>query len=422
MHKERTGTVLMSIFKKGNAIVGQSGGPTSAINATLAGVISGCLSNSAVDKIYGMRNGIEGFLREDFLDMREYFKNNDDENLTLLASTPASALGSCRKKIKDNETCEKVFEILKKYEIRYFFYIGGNDSMDAVKRLSEYAKAHPDTYEVNFIGVPKTIDNDLVLTDHTPGYGSAAKFVAVSMQEIMRDVAVYSMKAVTIVEIMGRDAGWLTAASGLTNHLCGTGPALIYLPECGFDEDTFLSDVSKKLDENNYVVVAVSEGIRHADGTYVGEGDNDSKTDAFGHKQLAGKGKFLEYLIKEKIGCKVRSVELNILQRCASHIASKCDIDESIEIGRAAVKHAVLGETGKMIAVKRAENSDGYCAEICAENVSEIANKVKRVPSEYINAQGNGITKACIDYMLPLINGEFPSTYEKGLPVHFVFD
>ncbi len=412
----------MAIFEKGNAVVGQSGGPTSAINATLAGVIKGCLSYVPVEKIYGMRNGIEGFLREDFIDIRKYFKDISDRNFELLASTPAAALGSCRKKIKEDETCKRIFEILEKYNIRYFFYIGGNDSMDAVKRLSEYAATHSGIFQVNFIGVPKTIDNDLVLTDHTPGYGSAAKYIAVSMQEIMRDVAVYTLKAVTIVEIMGRDAGWLTAASGLTNHICGTGPDLIYLPESNFDEEVFINDLSKLLIEKDYVVVAVSEGIRHADGTYVGESDMDLKTDAFGHKQLSGKGKFLEYLVKDKLGCKVRSVELNILQRCASHIASKCDIEESLKIGEAAVKFAVHGETGKMVAVKRTEANGHYGYEIVSENVSEIANKVKRVPNEYINAQGNGITDECIDYMLPLINGEYPSIYDNGIPVHFVFD
>lgn len=412
----------MAIFERGNAVVGQSGGPTCAINATLAGVIKGCLSYTPIEKIYGMKNGIEGFLKEDFIDLRKYFKDSTDNNLQLLASTPAAALGSCRKKIKNDEICGRIFEILEKYNIRYFFYIGGNDSMDAVKRLSEYASSHRGAFEVNFIGVPKTIDNDLVLTDHTPGYGSAAKYIAVSMQEIMRDVAVYTLKAVTIVEIMGRDAGWLTCAAGLTNHICGTGPELIYLPESCFDENEFIDDLSKLLVEKDYVVVAVSEGIRHADGTYVGESDMDTKTDAFGHKQLSGKGKFLEYLVKDKLGCKVRSVELNILQRCASHVASKCDIEESLKIGEAAVRFAVHGETGKMVSVKRTDVNGHYGYELCSENVSEIANKVKGVPAEYINEKGNGITDECIDYMLPLICGEYPSVYDNGIPVHFVFD
>ena len=411
----------MAIFEKGNAVIGQSGGPTCAINATLAGVIKGCLSNSAVDKIYGMKNGVEGLLREDFVDIREYFKGPRDKNLQLLASTPASALGSCRKKINDDETIANIFRILEKYEIRYFFYIGGNDSMDAVMKLSGYMKEHPEVYKVNFIGVPKTIDNDLVMTDHTPGYGSAAKYIAVSMQEIMRDVAVYTTKAVTIVEIMGRDAGWLTAASALSNHLCGTGPALIYLPEVAFDNDNFIKDVKAKLNESDYVVVAVSEGIRDKDGNYAAEAAMSGATDTFGHKYLAGTGKYLEELVRKEIGCKVRSVELNILQRCASHISSKTDIDESIRTGDAAVRFAVEGESGKMVVVRRIADSEEYAVETAVEDVKEIANKIKKMPKSFIDTKNNFVTDKCIEYMLPLIQGEYPSQFEDGHPVHFVF-
>ncbi|MBR3994011.1 MAG: 6-phosphofructokinase, partial [Clostridia bacterium] len=388
---------------------------------TLAGVIKGCLSNSAVDKIYGMKNGVEGLLREDFVDIREYFKGPRDKNLQLLASTPASALGSCRKKINDDETIANIFRILEKYEIRYFFYIGGNDSMDAVMKLSGYMKEHPEVYKVNFIGVPKTIDNDLVMTDHTPGYGSAAKYIAVSMQEIMRDVAVYTTKAVTIVEIMGRDAGWLTAASALSNHLCGTGPALIYLPEVAFDNDNFIKDVKAKLNESDYVVVAVSEGIRDKDGNYAAEAAMSGATDTFGHKYLAGTGKYLEELVRKEIGCKVRSVELNILQRCASHISSKTDIDESIRTGDAAVRFAVEGESGKMVVVRRIADSEEYAVETAVEDVKEIANKIKKMPKSFIDTKNNFVTDKCIEYMLPLIQGEYPSQFEDGLPVHFVF-
>ena len=411
----------MAIFEKGNAVIGQSGGPTCAINATLAGVIKGCLANEKIEKVYGMKNGVEGFLREDFIDIKDYFSGPRDKNLQLLASTPASALGSCRKKISDDETIAKIFEILEKYEIRYFFYIGGNDSMDAVMKLSTYAKEHEGIYEVNFIGVPKTIDNDLVLTDHTPGYGSAAKYIAVSMQEIMRDVAVYTTKAVTIVEFMGRDAGWLTAASALTNHLCGIGPELIYLPETAFSAKDFIKDVKAKLQESDFVVVAVSEGIRDKDGNYVAEAAMSGAVDTFGHKYLAGTGKYLENLVKDEIGCKVRSVELNILQRCASHISSKTDIEESIRIGDAAVRYAFAGETGKMIVVQRVADSDEYAVETATEDVSEIANKIKKMPKAFIDAKNKTVTQKCIDYMLPLIQGEYPSQYEDGLPVHFVF-
>lgn len=411
----------MAVFEKGNAVIGQSGGPTCAINATLSGVIKGCLANEAIDKIYGMKNGIEGFLREELIDINNYFKGPRDSNLQLLASTPASALGSCRKKISDDETIARIFEVLEKYNIRYFFYIGGNDSMDAVMKLSGYAKEHPDVYEVNFIGVPKTIDNDLVLTDHTPGYGSAAKYIAVSMQEIMRDVAVYTTKAVTIVEIMGRDAGWLTAAAALTNHLCGIGPELIYLPETTFSNEEFIADIKSKLEKSDYVVVAVSEGIRDKDGNYVAEAAMSGAVDTFGHKYLAGTGKYLENLVKAEIGCKVRSVELNILQRCASHISSKTDIDESIRIGEAAVRYAVAGETGKMIVVQRVADSDEYVVETATEDVSAIANKIKKIPKTFIDVKNRTVTQKCIDYMLPLIQGEYPSQYEDGLPVHFVF-
>ncbi len=410
----------MAFFEKGNAIVGQSGGPTSAINATLAGVIKGCFANGSIEKIYGMCNGTEGLLEENLIDIKDYFNGARDKNLDLLASTPAAALGSCRQRM-DDEACEKIFSILEKYDIRYFFYIGGNDSMDTVLKLATYADAHPDIHQANFIGIPKTIDNDLMLTDHTPGYGSAAKYIAVSMQEIMRDVSVYKTKAVTIVEIMGRDAGWLTASSALTNHLCGMGPDLIYLPETPFSESDFISDVNAKLENSDFVVVAVSEGIRNEVGNYVGESAMNGISDTFGHKYLAGTGKYLENLIRTEIGCKVRSVELNILQRCASHIASKTDIEESIRIGEAAVRHAVLGETGKMAVLQRVADIDEYACEIAVENIENIANKIKKMPKAFIDVENRTVTQKCIDYMLPLIQGEYPSQYEDGIPIHFVF-
>lgn len=411
----------MAVFEKGNAIIGQSGGPTCAINATLAGVISGCLASEKIEKVYGMKNGIEGLLKEDLININEYFYGPKDKNLELLSSTPGCALGSCRRKISSDEDIEGILAVLKKYGIRYFFYIGGNDSMDAVSKLTSHANARPDAYQVNFIGIPKTIDNDLVLTDHTPGFGSAAKYIAVSMQEIMRDVAVYTTKAVTIVEIMGRDAGWLTAASALTTHLCGTGPDLIYLPEVAFDREKFLLDLKAKLEENNFVVVAVSEGIRDADGNYVAEDAMSGAIDSFGHKYLAGTGKYLEQLVREKIGCKVRSVEINILQRCASHMASRTDIEESLRIGNAAVRHAVLGATGKMAVLKRVPDSNEYVCEIDVDDVTQIANKIKKVPKTFIDIENSTVNEKCIDYILPLIQGEYPSKFEDGLPIHFVF-
>ena len=411
-------------FEKANAVVGQSGGPTAAINATLAGVIKGCLESEKIDKVYGMRNGVEGLFSENLLELNSYFEKRMS-HLDLLAATPAAALGSCRKKIKSDEEIEAVYKILEKYDIRYFFYIGGNDSMDTVKMMSEYAERNKDKgiYDVKFIGIPKTIDNDLPVTDHTPGYGSAAKFVAATMQEILRDCAVYTKKAVTIVEIMGRDAGWLTASSALAKYLTGAGPDLIYLPERVFDEEAFIKDVNKKLQnpDKPYVVVAISEGIKLADGTYVGEKKTGNYDDPFGHKMLAGAGKVLEALVTEKIGCKCRSVELNVLQRCASHIASKCDIDESRRIGETGVKYALKGETGKMVCFRRLKTDGVYRTEIFCEKAENVANMVKSVPQNFITPDGTGVTDKCIDYMLPLIAGENPVIYEDGLPVHFEF-
>lgn len=406
-----------------NAIIGQSGGPTAAINATLAGVISQCLEEKKIDNVYGMKNGIEGLEKKELILLNGYFKNSP-MSLELLCSTPAAALGSCRKKVSSEEQIENLYKVFDEYDIGYFFYIGGNDSMDTIKALSEYAESNKGKVrDVRFIGVPKTIDNDLCLTDHTPGFGSAAKYIACSIQEIVRDCAVYKTKAVTIVEIMGRDAGWLTAASAIPNEICSAGPDLIYLPECDFSEEDFLNDINRLFEtkESPYVIVAVSEGIRNSEGKYVAEAAMSGVSDAFGHKYLSGTGKYLENLVRDKIGCKVRSVELNILQRCASHISSKCDIDESVEIGKAAVKKAISGESGKMIAFRRVKKSKEYQVKFFAEDVKEIANKIKKVPASYINEAKNGVTKECVDYILPLIQGEAKVFYEDGIPVHFEF-
>ncbi len=411
----------MSILR-GNAVVGQSGGPTAAINATLAGVVRGALSakkEGIIDTLYGMRNGIEGFLAENFIDLTEFFK--DESRIDTLAVTPAAALGSCRKKMKDPETDPETYarllEIFKKHNIRYFFYIGGNDSMDTVLKLSRYAAGHD--YEMRVVGVPKTVDNDLAATDHTPGFGSAAKYVATTLKEILRDVSVYTVKAVTIVEIMGRDAGWLTASAALPAMSGGMGPDLIYLPERAFDIDEFIASVKAKMEEHPAVLVAISEGIKLANGKYVGEGIDDGRVDAFGHKQLSGAGKSLELLLKDKLGCKVRSIELNLPQRCAGHLLSKTDIDESVEIGRAAVRFAAEGKTGIMITVTRLPGED-YAVEVGYADISGIANAVRHVPDGYINERGDGITDAGVAYLLPLIQGEVELEYENGLPKHIV--
>lgn len=402
----------------GNAVVGQSGGPTAAINATLAGVIRGVLENvgdGSIKTLYGMRNGVEGLLEERLINLNEAFA--DEARITALEHTPAAALGSCRKKLpkpgENDAVYEKLLAIFKKYDIRYFFYIGGNDSMDTVAKLSAYTKEND--YEMCIMGVPKTIDNDLVVTDHTPGFGSAAKYIAVTMQEIIRDCAVYTVPAVTIVEIMGRDAGWLTASAGVGLAAGGVVPDLVYLPERNFDKDEFFADVRAALSRHPNVVIAVSEGIHFADGTYVCEGFGVASTDAFGHKQLSGTGKALEYAVKQEIGCKVRSVELNISQRCAAHLASATDIAESVIVGRSAVKAASEGVTREMMVIVR-DSTEPYRVHVEHSDVSKIANQIKAVPAEFINARGNHITEACARYLLPLIAGEAMPAYRQGLP------
>lgn len=404
----------------GNAVVGQSGGPTAAINATLAGVIRGVKENvhgGCIKTLYGMRNGVEGLLQERLVDLTEFFA--DDKKITTLENTPAAALGSCRKKLpdpdKDAEVFEQLLSIFKKYDIRYFFYIGGNDSMDTVAKLSAYTKGHD--YEMRIIGVPKTIDNDLVVTDHTPGFGSAAKYIATTMQEIIRDCAVYTTKAVTIVEIMGRDAGWLTAAAAIGRAVSGYGPDLVYLPETNFSMEEFFEDLRTIMNDHPNIVVAVSEGIHFADGTYVCEGTSSGAVDVFGHKALSGTAKALELAVKAELGCKVRSIELNLPQRCAAHLASKTDIDESVCVGREAVRAASEGVTRQMMTIERVSTKP-YKTVVSHSDVSEIANKIKSVDAKFINERGNNVTDECVDYLLPLIVGETAPDYDRGIPVH----
>ncbi len=406
----------------GNAIVGQSGGPTAAINATLSGVIRGAFKareKGLIDRLYGMRNGIEGLLSEQLVDLTERFSDTDE--LTTLEHTPSAALGSCRRKLgsieADEPTFRRVIEVLKKYNVHYFFYIGGNDSMDTVLKLSQYAEAG--NYPLRVVGIPKTIDNDLVLTDHTPGFGSAAKFVATSVKEILRDISVYTMRAVTIVEIMGRDAGWLTAASSLTSVSGGMAPDLIYLPEVAFDAERFVSDIYRAFETHPAVLVAVSEGIKFSDGTYVGANNAGRKTDVFGHVPLSGAGRVLESIVKERIGCKARSIELSLTQRCAAHIASKTDLDEAVMVGRGAVFAAIDGKSGVMMTINRVQDAP-YSVYIDSADISQIANAVKRVPAEFINLGGNGISTEGIEYLRPLILGEPEIEYENGLPKHVI--
>ncbi len=407
----------------GNAVVGQSGGPTVAINATLAGVIRGVknFGSEKIGTLYGMRNGVEGLMQERLIDLSAYF--DTEEKLSLLEHTPAAALGSCRKKLpnvgEDDSFYEAMISIFRKYQIRYFFYIGGNDSMDTVAKLADYTRKHD--YEMIVLGVPKTIDNDLIGTDHTPGFGSAAKYIAVTTQEIIRDCSVYQIPAVTIIEIMGRDAGWLTASSAIGRVVNGIEPDLVYLPERAFDLNTFFDDVRAALKRHPNVVIAVSEGIRFANGHYVGEGTQNGAVDAFGHSYLAGAGKALELAVKQEIGCKVRSVELNLPQRCAAHLASATDLKESVETGKAAVDAALHGINCCMITLQRS-SEEPYCIEYIPKNVSAIANQIRYVEDAYINACGNHVTDACCNYLLPLIQGEVSVAYSNGLPLHLIFD
>ena len=396
-----------------NLLVAQSGGPTAAINATVAGVVSCAVLSGKVDHIYGAVIGIEGGLAEKFLDLGK--KLDSAEKISLLMQTPAAALGSCRYKLGDpkenTEEFEEILRIFRRHEIRYFIYIGGNDSMDTVLKLSDYAKKI--NSDVKIIGIPKTIDNDLCMTDHTPGFGSAAKYIASSMLEIAHDTFIYAVKSVTIVEIMGRDAGWLTAASALARNEYNTAPQFIYLPEVDFDKDKFVADIKEALTHTNNVIVAVSEGIHDADGSYITS--SNASCDQFGHQQLSGAGKALEFIVKENIGVNVRSVEVNVLQRCASHLASLTDIEESFALGKKGVTIAAEGVTASMVCLKRISN-DPYQVEYTYSAIKDIANEAKSVPREWINDAGNDVKPELIEYLKPLIQGETAVAYKNGLP------
>lgn len=396
-----------------NCIVAQSGGPTVAINASLAGVIQGVFDQPDYDRIYGSLNGITGILEERFLDLTEDFQKK--EKLDLLKVSPAMYLGSCRYKLPKPEEdiipYETIFKVFEKLNIGAFFYIGGNDSMDTVDKLSAYAASIQSP--IRIIGIPKTIDNDLCITDHTPGFGSAAKYVASSLLEIFHDTVIYPVKSVTIVEIMGRDAGWLTAASALARNKYCAAPHLIYLPETAFDTEIFLADVSRLLQEHDNVIVAVSEGIRDKEGNYISA--STGTVDNFGHSQLSGAGKTLEYLIANRLNVKVRSIELNVLQRCGAHIASLTDLEESFRQGYHGAALAAEGKTSVMVTLIRSGN-EPYQTVCSCSPVCDIANNVKHVPAEFINAQGNDVTPEMIAYLKPLIVGEPEITFSQGLP------
>ena len=400
---------------KKNVIVGQSGGPTAVINASLYGVVyEALMQKEQIGTVYGMINGIEGFLADTIMDMNSVEQSGE---LELIKTTPGSFLGSCRYKLPEDlkdDVYPLLFKKFEEYSIGYFFYIGGNDSMDTVSKLSRYAAISGS--EICFIGIPKTIDNDLVLTDHTPGFGSAAKYVASTVREIAIDASVYdNKKSVTIVEIMGRHAGWLTAASVLARKFENDNPVLIYLPESAFNTDTFIEDVKKALEHTSNLVVCVSEGINDGNGTFICELASDVGVDTFGHKMLTGSGKYLENLVKEKLGVKVRSIELNVNQRCSSSMISATDQEEAIQAGISGVHFALDGTTGKMIAFHRTEGAD-YSINYVPEDVNLICNQEKTVPPEWITGNGSDIGQAFIDYALPLIQGIVNVPEENGLP------
>lgn len=402
-----------------NVIVGQSGGPTAVINSSLAGVYK-CAKELGAEKVYGMLYGIQGLLDEKYVNLDQCFENELD--IELLKRTPSSYLGSCRYKLPNadekSEVYEKLFEILKKLEIEFFFYIGGNDSMDTIKKLSEYAASVNSS--IRFIGVPKTIDNDLEGTDHTPGFGSAAKFIATTLKEIVADSLVYDLENVTIVEIMGRNAGWLTGAAALSKSDDCAGADLIYLPEVTFDINEFVNTVKELQKKKSALVIAVSEGIRLADGRFVCElSERSEYQDEFGHNMLSGAAKYLANKLTSEIGCKTRSIELNTLQRSASHITSLTDINEAYLVGGAAVKIAIEGATGKMITLKRISDHPYMCI-TDSDDIQKIANLEKKVPRSWINEDGTYVTAEFIDYIKPLIQGQLAPFMVGGLPMHLI--
>ena len=405
--------------KKRNVIVGQSGGPTAAINSSLAGVYRTAIDRG-YQKVYGMIHGVQGLLEGRYIDLSEHIKTGLDAEL--LKRTPAAYLGSCRYKLPeihdDRETFEKIFAILDELEIDCFIYIGGNDSMDTIKKLSDYGLVFGS--KIRFVGCLKTIDNDLALTDHTPGYGSAAKYIGTSVKEIIRDG--WSLETehgqVIIVEIMGRNAGWLTGASALSRGEDCDGPDAIYLPELPFDMDKFMADIKERLKKKASLVICVSEGIRTADGRYVSEADGSPVyTDAFGHKQLAGVAAFLCRRVSEEIGCKTRAIEFSSLQRAASHCVSRIDILEAYEVGGAAMKAADEGLSGMMAVIVRTSD-DPYQASTEVKDVHKIANDERLVPREWINEEGNNVTEEFVDYVMPLIQGDVHPITVNGIPRH----
>ena len=404
---------------KGNVLVGQSGGPTAVINSSLAGVFK-TAKERGFTKVYGMRNGIQGFIDEQYVDLSDHIKNELD--LELLKRTPSAFLGTCRYKLpeihEDKAIYERIFELLDKLEIEVFIYIGGNDSMDTIRKLSDYALLTG--AKQKFVGCPKTIDNDLAITDHTPGFGSAAKYIATSTKEVICDAMGFSYKKknVTIIEIMGRNAGWLTGAAALCRGEDCEGPDLIYLPEVPFSIEGFVEKVKALLEKKDVVVAVVSEGIRTEDGRYVCENTAGSETiDAFGHIQMTGTASYLASVIQKDLGCKTRAVELSTLQRAAAHLASKIDVDEAFNVGGATIKAADEGSSGVMVVIERVSD-DPYQSTTQVYDVHRIANAEKLVPRKWINKDGDYVTEEFLDYARPLIQGQYSPMMVEGLPRH----
>lgn len=403
-----------------NLLVAQSGGPTAAINATLAGVIKQAMKEEQIDQVYGACYGIQGVLEQKFVNLTE--KVDTEEKLEKLKRTPASALGSCRFKLRDikedDSQYQQIIDIFHEKNIGYFVYIGGNDSMDTVAKLSAYC-AEKGIDDIKVIGGPKTIDNDLCEIDHCPGFGSAAKYISTVFCELEQEITVYEPKNVIIVEMMGRHAGWLTSAAALAEGKNGNVPYLIYLEEVPFSLEQFVSDVKAKLETSNAVLVAVSEGVHDAEGNFLCEQEGSRQLDVFGHTMLSGAGKILEEAVRSQIGCKVRSIELNLLQRCAGHILSRTDIEESGKLGAKAVELAVAGESGLMASLTRVSDTP-YTVEYRGVDIQKIANKEKKIPREWINEDGNGVKEELITYLTPLVQGEVSSIYENGMPSYLL--
>lgn len=398
---------------KGACILGQSGGPTSVINASAAGVFIEALNQNLITEVYGAKHGIKGILNEEFYDISK----EDLAELELLKTTPSSSIGSVRYKLKDPNVDQtdylRILEVFKKYNIRYFFYNGGNDSMDTCNKISKFMQSNG--YECNCIGIPKTIDNDLIGTDHTPGYGSAAKYIATTFMELKADASVYDTPMICVCEIMGRNAGWLTAAAQLATFK-GNGPDLIYLPEVVFDYDKFILDVKRCYEKDNHVLIAVSEGVKTKDGKYIPEALGTMEKDSFGHAQLGGTASILAQKLKETFNTKVRAIEFSLMQRCAQHLASETDVNEAYEAGRQAVINAVNGVTDKMISFNRKYVDGKYTCEYGLVDLHIVANDEKKIPLDWINENQNGLNDKFIEYALPLIQGTMSAPLEDGLP------